>query len=69
MSETHMSEYIKGFDSGFDYVILELVQLSKLHPEWSDVLARVIVHLTSGESTEDLAEKITSAIAATMPTQ
>ena len=48
MSETTMSEYIKGFDAGYGYALLEVEQYIKRHdyePRITGPLLNLLAHL------------------------
>ena len=45
MSETTMSEYIKGFDAGYGYVLLEIENYIKQYPDNKFVLEELLAHL------------------------
>lgn len=51
-SETVMSEYIKGFNSGYDYVLHEIEVYIKDYPSEAFVLAELLGHLKM-EKTKD----------------
>ena len=42
MSETTMSEYIKGFDHGCDYIVAEIERYMKEHANTEQVLAPLL---------------------------
>jgi hypothetical protein len=45
MSETTMSEYIKGFDHGCDYIVAEIERYIKQYPDNTFVLKELLSHL------------------------
>ena len=45
MGETTMSEYIKGFDAGYGYVLLEIENYIKQYPDYKFVLEELLAHL------------------------
>ena len=45
MSETVMSEYIKGFDHGCDYIVAEIERYIKTYPSEEFVLKELLAHL------------------------
>jgi hypothetical protein len=45
MSETTMSEYIKGFDAGYGYVLQEVENYIKQYPDNKFALAELLAHL------------------------
>jgi hypothetical protein len=45
MSETTMSEYIKGFDAGYGYVLQEVENYIKQYPDNKFVLEELLAHL------------------------
>ena len=53
MNETTMSEYIKGFDAGYAYVLAEIER----HPHLT--MAEILVMLKGDESPDD--KKVNSA--------
>ena len=44
-AETVMSEYIKGFNSGFDYVLHEIEKYIKQYPDNKFALTELLAHL------------------------
>jgi hypothetical protein len=44
-SETVMSEYIKGFDAGYSYVLHQIEVYTKDYPSEAFVLAELLAHL------------------------
>jgi len=44
-AETVMSEYVKGFNSGFEYVINEIENYTKQYPDNKFVLQELLAHL------------------------
>lgn len=44
-SEAVMSDYIKGFDAGYDYVLNEIEQYGKTYPSEEFVLKELLAHL------------------------
>jgi hypothetical protein len=45
MSETTMSEYIKGFDAGYGYVLHEIENYIKQYPDNKFALTELLAHL------------------------
>ena len=45
MSETVMSEYIKGFDAGYDYVLIEIERFANNYKGNKFALAELLHHL------------------------
>lgn len=45
MSETTMSEYIKGFDAGYAYVLNEVENYIKQYPDNKFALTELLAHL------------------------
>ena len=45
MSETTMSEYIKGFDAGYGYVLQEVENYIKQYPDNKFALTELLAHL------------------------
>ena len=45
MSETTMSEYIKGFDHGCDYIVAEIERYIKQYPDNKFALTELLAHL------------------------
>mgnify|MGYP003348128060 CR=1 FL=1 len=43
--ETTMSEYIKGFDAGYDYVLNEIERFMRETPESDVVIRALLKHL------------------------
>ena len=50
-SEAVMSEYIKGFNSGYDYVLHEIEVYIKGYPSEAFVLAELLAHLKMEKAT------------------
>ena len=44
-AETVMSDYIKGFNSGFEYVLHEIENYTKQYPDNKFVLEELLAHL------------------------
>ena len=44
-AETVMSDYIKGFNSGFEYVLHEIENYTKQYPDNKFVLQELLAHL------------------------
>jgi len=44
-AETVMSDYIKGFDSGYEYVLHEIENYTKQYPDNKFVLEELLAHL------------------------
>jgi hypothetical protein len=44
-SESVMSEYIKGFDAGYNYVLTEIERYVKAYPSEEFVLKELLAHL------------------------
>lgn len=45
MNETTMSEYIKGFDHGCDYIVAEIERYIKQYPDNKFALTELLAHL------------------------
>lgn len=45
MPETTMSEYIRGFDAGYDYVLTEVEKFIKAYPDQPFALVELLAHL------------------------
>jgi hypothetical protein len=45
MNETTISEYIKGFDHGCDYIVAEIERYTKQYPDNKFSLTELLAHL------------------------
>jgi hypothetical protein len=52
MSETIMSEYIKGFDAGYGYVLHEIENYIKQYPDNKFALTELLAHLKMEDKTD-----------------
>ena len=58
MNETTMSEYIKGFDHGCDYIVAEIERYIKQYTDNKFALTELLAHLKM-EDTSDLGKVTT----------
>jgi hypothetical protein len=56
-AETVMSDYIKGFNSGFEYVLHEIENYTKQYPDNKFVLEELLAHLKMEGKPDDSPNK------------